>query len=104
MNFVYNTFCFITLAYAGLPLGDWQFYVVTSALLLAAWLIIKPFVSIAGSSNKKKNCNDKSCSGPGDNVGCPFCNGVSIRGLSSKSDSTTSEVPFKLTQVTIKRK
>lgn len=45
----------------GLPLGDWQFYVVTGAALGAIWLIVRPLLSRKDSSGCP-NCADGAAS------------------------------------------
>ncbi len=45
-----------------LPLGDWQFYVVTGAALGAIWLIIRPFLPRKGGSTSCPNCADGAAS------------------------------------------
>lgn len=41
-----------------LPLGDWQFYVVTAAMLGAIWLVMRPFLPRHGGSAGCPNCAD----------------------------------------------
>ncbi|MCC6907683.1 MAG: hypothetical protein IT430_07070 [Phycisphaerales bacterium] len=41
----------------GLPLGDWQFYVVTAAALGGIWLIVRPLLGRPGNSGCP-NCAD----------------------------------------------
>lgn len=45
---------------AGLPLDDWQFYVVTAAGLAAAWLVIRPLLPRRGALPSCPNCADAS--------------------------------------------
>ena len=35
----------------GVPLGDWQFYVVTALALTSLWLVVKPFVGSRGKGD-----------------------------------------------------
>jgi len=41
---------------AGLPLTDWQFYVVTGAFLIAVWLVIRPLLPRKDASGGCPNC------------------------------------------------
>lgn len=41
---------------AGLPLDDWQFYVVSAAFLAATWLIVRPLWPRQDASGGCPNC------------------------------------------------
>lgn len=41
---------------AGLPLDDWQFYVVSAAFLAATWLIVRPLLPRKDASGGCPNC------------------------------------------------
>ena len=43
----------------GVPLDDWQFYVVTALALTSLWLVVKPFLP----SHKKRGGGCHACSG-----------------------------------------
>jgi len=41
-----------------LPLGDWQFYIVTAAMLGAMWLIVRPLLPRKDGSTGCPHCAD----------------------------------------------
>lgn len=45
-----------------LPLGDWQFYVVTGAALGAVWLVVRPLLPSKSGSASCPNCADGAAS------------------------------------------
>ncbi len=45
-----------------LPLGDWQFYIVTAAMLGAVWLIVRPLLPRKGGSGGCPHCADGAAS------------------------------------------
>lgn len=47
---------------AGLPLDDWQFYVVSAACIAAVWLIVRPLLPRGGGSPSCSNCGDVASS------------------------------------------
>ena len=49
---------------AGLPLDDWQFYVVTAAFLLGLWLIVQTLRPRRGGSSACPTCPSSGTARP----------------------------------------